>query len=154
MSWTICRFIVDTRSPKKILEIARVVVSKNVPFRRYKAHLHVCHICDSTFSDVSSVDNTDKPFIRLPIYLKLNIKSFWWLKSVHRKLYPDRNDKRRQNVEAAHFFSGCVIFDGPSMQPYMRSHCWKGTILRRAESVQNVIHPHKIQHISEWLLLH
>ena len=29
------------------------------------------------------------------------------------------------------------------------SHCWKGTILRRAESVQNVIHLHKIQHISE-----
>ena len=28
-------------------------------------------------------------------------------------------------------------------------HCWKGTILRRAESVQNVIHLHKIQHILE-----
>jgi hypothetical protein len=30
-----------------------------------------------------------------------------------------------------------------------RGHCWKGTILRRAESVQNVIHLHKIQHILE-----
>ena len=28
-------------------------------------------------------------------------------------------------------------------------HCWKGTILWHAESVQNVIHLHKIQHISE-----
>ena len=33
--------------------------------------------------------------------------------------------------------------------PKNNIHCWKGTILQHAESVQNVIHPHKSQHISE-----
>jgi hypothetical protein len=39
------------------------------------------------------------------------------------------------------------------LRPSSQTHCGKGTILRRAESVQDSIQDHKILHVVEWLIV-
>jgi len=42
-----------------------------------------------------------------------------------------------------------MIVDVVLWNELMKNHCWKGTVLRRAESVQNSIYVHKILYIVE-----
>ena len=42
-----------------------------------------------------------------------------------------------------------MITRSPELIIKMSRHCWKGTVLRRAESVQNSIYMHKILYIVE-----